>query len=399
MSLRFGLIITVCGLFLAASPLPAAETPAEKLTKIEQLIQTGQDAEAAPRLPDLLREAQALVKTDATSPANQFLLSKALYYIGGDDASALATAAKAVELAPRNADYRVWKAAILLATNAPDQAVAELREACSLAPDRVEYTASLVSALAAAKQRDEAEKVLAGLMQREPKNGRWLGMQSDLRFQAGDQEGAERWLRRAVEVDPAYYNGWFNLGQFAQGRNQPAEALTMFQKAAAIKPDELAPRAKIMQCLQSLDRLPERDKAREEVFAVYAAGKTRETIFCRDLFESGSKRISVYEYFEPTGLRAVRYSFTIADKSGQKAVETVSLGSYEAITLLARQKRQIGPAERMYHIDRYYPGGHATYAMFKQEPSYDEVRKIVLEMLQGKREPLASPAMPVAPAK
>ncbi|MGA2499123.1 MAG: tetratricopeptide repeat protein, partial [Tepidisphaeraceae bacterium] len=310
MLIRFGPIVAACGVIFAVLPLYAAETPAPtpaaQLAAIEQLIQSGRDAEAAPKLRDLLPAAQALAKADAASPANQLLLSKVIYYIGGDDANSLVAAAQAVELAPRNAEYRVWKATLLLATNAADKAVAELREACALAPDRVEYTASLVSALAAAKQRDEAEKILAGLMQREPKNGRWLGMQSDLRFQAGDQEGAEQWLRRAVEIDPGYYNGWYNLGQFAQGRNKPADALPLFEKAAAIKPDELAPRAKIVQCLQALDRLPERDKAREDVFAIYAAGKTRETVFCRDLFESGSKKITVFEFFEPTGLRAVR---------------------------------------------------------------------------------------------
>ncbi len=399
MQIRLGLIIATCGVVFAAMPLYAEEMPFEKLAKIEQFIQNGQDAEASPKLRELLIEAKALVKADPENPANQFLLSKVIYYIGSDDAAALAGATKAVELAPRNAEYRIWKAAVLMAANMPDKAVVELREACSLAPDRIEYTASLVSALAAAKQLGEAEKVLAGLIQREPKNGRWLGMQSDLRFQADDQDGAEQCLHRAVEIDPGYYNGWFNLGQYAQGRNKPAEALPLFQKAAAIKPEDLAPRAKIVQCLQALDRLPERDKAREDVFTVYAGGKVRETVFCRDLFESGSKRITVYEFFEPTGLRAVRYSFTVADKSGQKAAETVSLGSYEAITILARQKHEIGPGERLYHIDRYYPGGHATYAMFKKEPSYDEVRKIVLEMLEGKREPLVSPVLPVKPTK
>ena len=392
MLIRFGLIVAVCGMIVAEIPLSAAESPADKLAGIEPLIQSGQDAEVAPKLRDLLPAAQALVKADAANPANHLMLSKILYYLGSDDAAALAGAAKAVELAPGNAEYRVWKATVLLAANAPDKAVVELREACTLAPDRVEYTASLVSALAAAKQRDEAEKILAGLIQREPKNGRWLGMQSDLRFQAGDQEAAEQLLRRAVEIDPGYYNGWFNLGQFTQGRNQPADALALFQKAAALKPGELAPRAKIVQCLQALGRLSERDKAREDVFTVYAAGKTREAVFCRDLFESGSKKITVVEFFEPSGVRAVRYAFTVADKSGQKAAETVSLGSYEAVTILARQKRQIGPGERMYHVDRYFPGGHAVYAMFKKEPTYDEVRQIVLEMLEGKRQPLATPA-------
>ncbi|MFI5377924.1 MAG: tetratricopeptide repeat protein [Tepidisphaerales bacterium] len=394
MSIRSVLFAVACGVIVAARALGAAETPGEQMAQIERMIHGGQDAEATPRLRALQRELEAQVKADPANPANQFLLSKALYYLGEDDAGALAGATRAVELAPANAEYRVWKATILLAANEPAKAVAELREACRLAPERVEYTASLVSALAAAKQWEEAEKVLAGLMQREPKNGRWLGMQSDLRFQAGDGPGAEQWLRRAVEVDAAYYNGWYNLGQFAQNRNKPAEALPFFEKAAGLKPDELLPRAKIVQCLQALGRLGERDKAREDVFAVYAAGKTRELIFCRDQFEAGGKKVAVFEYFEPGGVRAVRYSFRVTDKSGQKIVETASLGSYEAITLLARQKHEIGPGERMYHIDHYYPGGHATYAMFKKEPPYDEVRKIVVEIFEGTREPLPPPEAP-----
>ncbi len=384
------MILAICAAFDGL----AAQSLAERVARAEHLIQNGRDAEAQPGLADLKRELSGLVNADPKNPSHHFLLSKVLYYLGGDDAAALASATRAVELSPDAAEYRLWKATTLLATNMAAAAVVEIREACRLAPERIEYTASLVSALAAAKQFDEAENVLGGLIEREPKNGRWLGMRADLLAQAGDAAGSEQCLRRAIEVDPGYYNGWYNLGQLLQGRAKVAEALAMFESACALKPEELAPRAKMMQCFQALNRLPERDKAREEVFALYAAGKGREAVYCRDLFEMSGKQVTAFEYFEPAGVRAVRYSFTVADKSGKKAVETVSLGSYEAITLLARQKGQIGRNERLYHLDRYYPGGHAVYGMFKVEPTYDQVRAMVIEMIEGKRQPLANPAPP-----
>jgi hypothetical protein len=47
-------------------------------------------------------------------------------------------------------------------------------------------------------------------------------------------------------------------------------------------------------------------------------------------------------------------------------------------------------------LDGYYNWGHATYGMYFPEPSYDQIRAVVIEVLEKKRTPLSTT---VAPSK
>ena len=99
----------------------------------------------------------------------------------------------------------------------------------------------------------------------------------------------------------------------------------------------------------------------------------------------------VFEHFELKGERALRYAFEIIDPEKGKSKYRISLGSYEPTTQFARETGQIGKNERMYHLDGYYPDGvHATFGFFTKEPSYEDTRKSVIAILQGKKQPTSS---------
>ena len=66
----------------------------------------------------------------------------------------------------------------------------------------------------------------------------------------------------------------------------------------------------------------------------------------------------------------------------------ISLGSYEATNAIARESGGLKRGERLFHLDGYYPGGrHQTFGMFRKEPTYDRVKRLVIEVIKGKRRP------------
>ena len=74
------------------------------------------------------------------------------------------------------------------------------------------------------------------------------------------------------------------------------------------------------------------------------------------------------------------------DASGNET-SFISFGSYHDTTAISRELGEIGKDARVYHVDRYTGGMHQTYAFFDEQPSYDTVRKIVVDRLSTKPPP------------
>jgi hypothetical protein len=93
-----------------------------------------------------------------------------------------------------------------------------------------------------------------------------------------------------------------------------------------------------------------------------------------------------FEHFELKGDRALRYVFVILKEADDSEDFRISLGSYDTTnaTWRAITKPTPKPSERLFHLDGYFSGGHATYGMFSPEPSYDDTKLRVLRILEGK---------------
>jgi hypothetical protein len=93
-----------------------------------------------------------------------------------------------------------------------------------------------------------------------------------------------------------------------------------------------------------------------------------------------------FELYELKGERALRYVFSILNKTEDGEEWRVSLGSYKTTDAIWRETRNPRPKdnERLFHLDGYFKGGgHATYGMFFPEPTYDEMRAKVIQILEG----------------
>lgn len=209
--------------------------------------------------------------------------------------------------------------------------------------------------------------------------------------------------KRALAIlgdDPAIL---FNAGMAAFGSKDYGAALELWKKVKEIDPGDWHTRSKLIQAYQALNKLPERNAERGELFAMWKKGEPADlkqrVEYCRDQFEVNGKQVMAFEHFELKGKRALRYVFSILDETGQAEDFRISLGSYDFTNAVWRETQKPTPKadERLFHLDGYYKGGsHATFGMYFPEPSYDQIREIVLKILEGKTKPMSA-TIPASP--
>jgi len=182
----------------------------------------------------------------------------------------------------------------------------------------------------------------------------------------------------------------FNVGVIYQLKEKPALALRHFQTALKADADDWHSVAKLVQVNQALGNLEARDRSRARLLALYQANKvvypdgSVATVYCRDQFPIGKYWVMALESFELIGPRAVRYRFNILSKpEGGQDLRSITLGSYAVEQPGALQRGDIGPGERLFHLDGAWPNGtQVRYGVFRNEPDYDVLRKKVLALLQ-----------------
>lgn len=220
------------------------------------------------------------------------------------------------------------------------------------------------------------------------------------RFREGIEAAQQGRLPEAVAAlewvakeAPDIPNVHWNLGLWYAELEQPAKALAAWQAYRRLEPDDWRARAKVIQAFQALGDTLRRDRERRELLALHQAGTdpdlARETVYCREQFRVGERKVMVFEYFEPAGARRVYYAFHVLKPDGGE-LGRYSLGSYDQTTLMARELGQIGKDERMYHLDWYHERGHATHGFYRALPGYEEVRAQVVAAMTGERPPLSS---------
>ena len=167
--------------------------------------------------------------------------------------------------------------------------------------------------------------------------------------------------------------------------------------------DDWQSRAKLIQVYQALGDLKARDAERAVLFDLRKRGGgenkerpelslARQVEYCRERLEVAGKKVLAFEHFELKGPRALRYVFSVLDETEEKEAYRISLGSYDTTNNIWAElnEEKAKKGGRLFHLDGYFPGGHATYAMYHPEPTYDEVRAAVVKILEGEKKPASS---------
>jgi len=232
--------------------------------------------------------------------------------------------------------------------------------------------------------------------------------QAETAFEIGDSQMEKK---KYAEALASYRQGLailpnepailFNAGMAAYWTRDYPQALELWTRLKNLDASDWHVRAKLVQAYQVLGKFAERDAQRKELFEMWQSGKPAElkeqAQYCREQFEVNGQKVMVFELFELKGERALRYIFSILNATEDDEEWRISLGSYSFTTAVWRETTKPKPKEgdRLFHLDGYFKGGsHATYGMYFPEPSYDDVRAKVIQILEGKGKPVSATIVP-----
>jgi len=176
----------------------------------------------------------------------------------------------------------------------------------------------------------------------------------------------------------------WNAGLAAFNKKKYERAARFWSRDKKLNPENWLIRAKLIQAYQALGTWGFREAERAELMKLRQSG-TVETLsqakrYCRDQFVVKGKKVLAFEYFELEGEHPIRYAFSVRKKSEDAEESLIMLGSYDEVNAFAVQLGTIKAGERIFHLD----SGNKTYAFYIPEPLYDEVRKKVMLVVEGK---------------
>lgn len=385
------------GLLLVCAVLAATPLDVPSLTKqveaLRLLANARDDAELQAKGKPLLATLQQAARADDAPIEVLVLLGRTQEYLNEPAAAAL-TLDRAVTRAPKSASAHFYLGIAHQELDELEKSEKHLLEATVLDPSRRSAWVELARTRLGLQKAALAVPALEKALTLDEKDAQAHSMLGTALMELGRGADAIGHLERAVALEPKDLNSAYNAGQYFQNVDQPKKALPYFEQVANADANDWHVRAKLVQMHQALGHVAERDARRAEVLALRANGKieAKHEDFCREQWSWKGLRVMAFESFELKEPRAVRYSFRIV-RDG-KFLRVISLGSYEFTTNYMRETGQLKPTERAWHLDGYeLDQSHFTYGLFTSEPTYDEVRKLVVDVLSEKLKPSSSTSM------
>ncbi|MES0490582.1 MAG: tetratricopeptide repeat protein [Leptospirales bacterium] len=270
-----------------------------------------------------------------------------------------------------------------------------IQKATSIDGNNAKYFLELGLILEKTNDLEAAKKAYQRAIEIEPENTSVHFNLAGIYISNKEYTESEKQYLIVIQMKPDHVSAHYNLGQLYQTLGKHEKALASFSKVIELDENDWRALTKIIQESQALGNKKERDAAREKLYSLYKNDKskklTKQGFYIRDQFDVKSGKVFVLEYFELNGKMPKKYIFKLYEHSSEDSEFYISLGSYEGTNTIAREIGDIGPDERMYHLDGYESNGtHYTYTFFKSEPDYDMVKALVLEILSDKFKPVSS---------
>jgi tetratricopeptide (TPR) repeat protein len=187
------------------------------------------------------------------------------------------------------------------------------------------------------------------------------------------------------------------IGVVLLDQQKSLAALPYFQKALQLAPDDPMVHALLLQAYAQTGDKVHRDEQRAILRGYHSDGKhpvfAQIPAFLIETIPVGNKVIQATEFYEPSGEFHFYYRFNIFDTSGN-IQSFIALESDDADQALFAQQhsKEAAAGERRFSLDGYSKtaDGHVTqalYTFFNGHPSYDDVRALVIKLVQSGKGP------------
>ena len=225
--------------------LPAAIQWYEKATKADPKLSIahynlGRAFGQMKRFKEAVRELQMATRQDPGNVPFWYALGM-VYQESGDGGHAIEAFSECLELNPLFEDGYATFADVLVMNGRDDLAEALLDKATALFPEQGGFHSQLAAIAVRHKNFAKAVEHLKNQAAIEPDNEEvWLNI-SGWAMLAEDLVTAEEGAKKAVEINPKGWRGYFNLGMIYDAVNLKDQAIDVLRKSVANAPDVWKP--------------------------------------------------------------------------------------------------------------------------------------------------------------
>jgi tetratricopeptide (TPR) repeat protein len=210
-------------------------------------------------------------------------------------------------------------------------------------------------------------------------------------------------FQKVLNTDPE--NATANLLAASAALNlfQGDGAVTYAENARRLAPNDWRVDTTLVTAYAVDGKTAERDALRTKLVALHNSPDAPDAMkangFLLDLFKVKKYRVETVQYFKPIGKLHTYYRFMVRNLAGKRLweyeLQSDDLGQ-KSWAAAHPQEAIVGGRE--YTLASDFGGAHVEYRLFSGSPTYDEVRAVVVQMLNDRTEPFAAEAAKPAPA-
>lgn len=223
-------------------------------------------------------------------------------------------------------------------------------------------------------------------------------------LQARDFASAFAGAQAILAANPASPKANKLVGVVLLDQQKSADALPYFEKALQLAPDDPTVHGLLLQAYAQSGDKTHRDEQRAILRGYHSDGNhpgfAQIPSYLIETIPVADKIVQASEFYQPFGEFHFYYRFNIFDAAGH-IQSFVALESDDADQAAFAQQhpRQAATGERRFSLDGYSKSAdgnvsQALYTSYDGEPSYDNVRALVIKLVQSGKAPV-----PAAPTK
>jgi len=212
-----------------------------------------------------------------------------------------------------------------------------------------------------------------------------LRQQGVAAFRAGNYAEALGMFRQVIAADPNDIVAYNIAGNCSLKLGDYSSAVDYFKHALLLRPDEWHNLSGLMRAYTLAGMVPERDALRKHIAELEHEGKLPPAFnYVFDTFQAGDKKVEVAEFPQVQGYYGERYRFMVFNETGKQVFcVTLESASLEQPLWAKEHPKEAAAGGRQFSLDGYASDSHSTYGFYNGEPSYEQVRERVKQILAG----------------
>jgi tetratricopeptide (TPR) repeat protein len=254
------------------------------------------------------------------------------------------------------------------------------------------------------RAQEQAPSTLPATAQAAPQQQGSSDLDDGLRYLKTNQPGkALAAFQRILQTDPDNATANLLAASAAWNLFQGDAAVTYAEKARDLAPNDWRVDTTLVATYAAAGKVKERDAERAKLVALHdnaaAPDAMKANGFLLDLFRVKEYRVEVVQYFKPIGKFHTYYRFLVRNTANKRLWEyDLQSDDFSQKSWADAHPQEAASGGRQFSLESDTGDTHTEYRLFSGNPAYDNVRAVVVNLLQERTSPFPAETPKPAPA-